>query len=81
MDDARWREACCDSDRVSAADTRDGRVKAFKRAKAELVHRQMVGSINGYVFLRAATEFSIEPDIIDAADIGRLVHVDHGAAH
>jgi hypothetical protein len=40
VDDARWREACCDSDRVSAADTRDGRVKAFKRAKAELVHRQ-----------------------------------------
>ncbi len=60
MLESEWRAACVDGRRVSTADDRDGRTKAYRRAFAVLLDRRMVESSGGEVWAAtgAATEFS-----------------------
>jgi hypothetical protein len=70
-----WREAC-DDRRISTADDKDGRGKAFRRAYALLLDRKAVESKGGQVSLGAVrcTDFAslTGPDISDISDNVRV---------
>jgi hypothetical protein len=59
--EVEWREACVEGRKVSPAEEREARVKAFKRAKSDLIRAGIVDVRNGHVFTRA----ELEPDPFD----------------